>query len=95
MTFLILIQKETMICRTSDIHYQHAKWCHDNGIFIYPVPVSATSKGTYFIVVQEGNKHDQGKLIFKDEPDKNEPSVWEQIRTLYRMIYERKNKVVT
>jgi len=84
-----------MTCRTNDTAYVHAKWCNDNGTVIYPVPVNATSKGTYFIVVEKNGIPKKGKVVFKDEPAHNEPSVWEQIRTLYRMIYEQKNKAVT
>lgn len=84
-----------MTCRTNNADYIHAKWCNDHGTIIYPVPVNATSKGTYFIVVEKNGKPSQGKVIFKDEPAHNETSVWDQIRKLYRMIYEKNNKTVT
>ena len=81
-----------MSYRTNDLEYNCAKWCNDNGIIIYPVPVSAYSKESYYIVVERNGKPKKGERIFKNEPYKDDPSVWDQVRTLYRMIYEKSNK---
>ena len=69
----------------------HFKWCTENGIRIYPVPVSTANTGNYHIVVERNGKASIGKLIFKNEPTKEQPSVWQQIRTLYKMIYEKES----
>lgn len=69
----------------------HFKYCTDKGIRIYPVPVSASNNGDYHIVVERKNRANKGKLVFKDKPKPSEPSVWQQIRTLYKMIYEEEN----
>ena len=69
----------------------HFKWCTENGIRIYPVPVSENYTGNYNIVVERNGKASKGSLIFKNEPTKEEPSVWQQIRTLYKMIYEKES----
>lgn len=69
----------------------HFKWCTENGIRIYPVPISEANTGNYHIVVERNGKASKGKLIFKNEPTKDQPCVWQQIRTLYKMIYEKES----
>ena len=41
--------------------------------------------------MERNGKASIGKLIFKNEPTKEQPSVWQQIRTLYKMIYEKES----
>ncbi|WP_324069069.1 MAG: hypothetical protein RSE15_00670 [Flavobacterium sp.] len=85
----------------------HFKWCTENGIRIYPVPVSASNTGNYHIVVERNGKASKGNLIFNEKPIakvteevvRNKivkrtivtPSVSQQIRTLYKMIYEKES----
>ena len=85
----------------------HFKWCTENGIRIYPVPISEANTGNYHIVVERNGKASKGKLIFNEKPiskvieevirDKIvkktivTPSVFQQIRTLYKMIYEKES----
>jgi hypothetical protein len=85
----------------------HFKWCTENGIRIYPIPVSAANTGNFHIVVERDGEASKGKLIFNEKPIakvieevvKNKtvkrtivtPSVSQQIRILYKMIYEKES----
>lgn len=84
-----------MICHSKD-KQQHffQKWCNDNGILIYPIPLEI--RGEYNICVERKGKAEKGEQIFKNEPQifkedpsKNKLSVWDQIKLLYKIIYER------
>jgi hypothetical protein len=70
--------------------HRYQKWCNDNGTRIYPIPLYDKSN-SYKICVEQGLKANTGKLVFEDNPKGNEPSVWDQIRQLYKIIYEREN----
>lgn len=83
----------------------HFKWCTENGIRIYPVPVSAAHTGNYHIVVERDGKASKGELIFNEKPISKTieeqignrkikktvvtPSVSQQIQFLYKLIYEK------
>lgn len=83
----------------------HFKWCTENGIRIYPVPVSAAHTGNYHIVVERDGKASKGELIFNEKPiarvieelvgsklvkkTKVTLSVSQQIQFLYKLIYEK------
>lgn len=85
----------------------HFKWCVESGTRIYGVPVSDTNNGDYHIVVEENGIASIGSMVFNDKAiiKKNEklignkkvittevtPSIWQQIRTLYKLIYEKHN----
>lgn len=71
--------------------HQYQKWCNDNRIRIYPIPIYDKSS-SYKICIERDLKASTGKLVFEDQPKGKEPSVWEQIRLLYKMIYERENQ---
>ena len=70
--------------------HQYQKWCNDNGTRIYPIPLYDKST-SYKICVERNLEANTGKLIFEDNPKGNEPSVWDQIKELYKIIYEREN----
>lgn len=70
---------------------KHFKWCTDNGIRIYPTPVSSANTGDYNIIVERNGIGSRGNMIFQDKPTNKNPSVWEQMRTLYRLIYEKES----
>jgi hypothetical protein len=83
----------------------HFKWCTENGIRIYPVPVSNNYTGNYNIVVETNGTASKGNMIFNEKPTFKTieeqkgnkkvkktiiiPSVFQQIRTLYQLIYEK------
>lgn len=70
--------------------HQYMKWCNDQGTRIYPIPIYDKST-SYRICIERNLEASTGKLVFEDNPKGNEPSVWEQIRLLYKIIYEREN----
>lgn len=93
-----------------DAEYQkHFKWCTENGIRIYPVPISSGKTDNYNIVVETKGKASKGAKVFNDKTSSETvekvvgkrkikevvkiPSVWEQIRTLYKMIYEKDHDI--
>lgn len=83
----------------------HFKWCTENGIRIYPVPVSAAHTGNYHIIVERDGEASKGSLIFNEKPISKTieeqvgkrmvkktivtPSVSQQIQLLYKLIYEK------
>lgn len=69
---------------------QYQSWCNDNGTRIYPVPLYDKST-SYKICVERNLTASIGKLVFEDNPKGKEPSVWHQIRELYKIIYKRDN----
>ena len=85
----------------------HFKWCTENGIRIYPVPVSDHFTGNYNIVVERNGKASKGNMVFNENPISKTieeeqgnkivkktivtPSVFQQIRTLYKLIYEKES----
>ena len=71
-------------------NHKYEKWCHDNGIKIYPIPVS--NGGLYKIALDTKGNVVQGKQTYKDSPLKGEVSVWDKIRMLYKEIFEKNNK---
>ena len=74
---------------TKDAH-RYQKWCNDNGVRIYPVPLYDKSS-SYKICVERNMEASTGKLIFEDKPKVGQVSVWDQIRILYKIIYKRDN----
>lgn len=70
--------------------HRYQKWCNDNGTRIYPIPLYDKSN-SYKICVERRLKSNTGTLVFEDNPKGNEPSVWDKIRELYKIIYEREN----
>lgn len=70
--------------------HQYQKWCNDHGIRIYPIPLYDKSS-SFKICVEQNLKANIGKLVFEEKPKGNEPSVWDKIRELYKIIYEREN----
>lgn len=93
----------TCLSKTEQEHI-HFKWCNENGIKVYPVPVSRSRQDEYFIVVERNGVGKQGEKIFNNKKTqktiekivKNKvvketeviPSVWEQIRKLYELLYK-------
>lgn len=77
-----------MICH-SNIKKAHRfqKWCNDREIFIFPIPT--TVRHEYNICVERNGKQSKGSMIFKNVSDSDVPNVWNQIRTLYQLIYEK------
>lgn len=83
----------------------HFKWCTENGIRIYPVPVSASHTGNYHIIVERNGEASKGSLIFNEKPIAKiveevvgnrivkktvlTLSVSQQIQFLYKLIYEK------
>jgi len=70
--------------------YKYVKWCNDNAILIYPIPYKSTG-GSYHICVERKGVPTKGKVVFEDKPKRNENSIWDQIRELYKLIYEQEN----
>ncbi|QEE49657.1 hypothetical protein FUA48_08685 [Flavobacterium alkalisoli] len=71
--------------------HKYAKWCNDNFVFIYPVPLTAVNSGNYKIEVCNRGKVKKGDGVYRDKPIKDEVSVWDKIRQLYQEIYNRNN----
>ena len=67
------------------------KWCNDNGILIYPVPIYENGH-SYKICVERKGVASVGKITFENKGTKEQKSVWDQIRELYKIIYNRENK---
>lgn len=68
--------------------HKYAKWCNDNGTIIYPVPLY--DKGnSYHIAVERNKEASVGTMVFQSETKGNEKNVWEQIRFIYKLIYEK------
>ncbi len=70
--------------------HQYQKWCNDHGTRIYPIPLYDKSS-SYKICVERNMVASTGSLIFEDKPKVWQVSVWDQIRILYKIIYEREN----
>ena len=94
-----------MTCLTKiEQEHIHFKWCNENGIKVYPIPVSRSRPDEYYIVVETNGVGKQGQRIFNkkriqksvEKVVKNKkvketeviPSVWEQIRKLYELLYK-------
>jgi len=75
---------------SKDAH-RFQKWCNDNKILIFPIPLYDKSEN-YKICVERNGAGSVGKMIFENQPKGKEKSVWDQIRELYKIIYERENK---
>ncbi|MEO4005809.1 hypothetical protein [Flavobacterium sp. CAU 1735] len=67
----------------------YLKWCLDNDIKIYPIPTVVP--GHYRLIISTRGIEKMGDNIYRDKPLKDEPSVWEKIRLLYRDIYKKNN----
>ena len=59
--------------KPEEIHY--FKWCTENGIRIYPVPIWKPIPGNYYIVVERNGKASKGKLILKTNQRRPNPSM--------------------
>ncbi|MGQ2982094.1 hypothetical protein [Flavobacterium sp.] len=70
--------------------HKYASWCNANFIKLFPVPTS--SPGIYKIAMEKKGIVTQGQQYFRDKPLKNELSVWDKIREIYKEIYEKNNK---
>ncbi len=70
--------------------HKYMKWCNDNQIIIYPLPAQA--KDNYRIVVERNGIASLGEKIFENNPKPPTVNVWDQIRLLYKMIYQREFK---
>lgn len=71
--------------------HRYQKWCNDNEILIYPIPVYDKSE-SYKICVERNGVSSVGQLIFENQPKGKSNSIWDQIRELYKIIYQRENK---
>lgn len=71
--------------------HKYQKWCNDNGIRLYPIPTYDKSK-KYFICKEDQGIGYVGKKVFGEETKGKEVSIWDQIREIYKIIYERENK---
>lgn len=67
--------------------HMYMSWCNHYGIKIYPVPQN--NLGIYKIQIDRNGKKSTGKLEFSNKPKQNENSIWDQIRELYKIIYEK------
>lgn len=76
-------------------YYFHTKWCWENGIKIYPVPIVNTGNVCKIAINIRGvEKVGETKFIAK-KIDKNKYThieLWDKIRELYKTIYEKKNE---
>lgn len=70
----------------------YMKWCNDNEIRIYPIPLYENGH-SYKICVEREGKASVGKIIFQNESSREQKSVWDQVRELYKIIYKRENKI--
>lgn len=70
-------------------YYQ--KWCNDNEILIYPIPLYENGH-SYTICVEKKGIARAGKVVFENKGTKEKRSVWDQIRELYKLIYEREKE---
>ena len=73
--------------------HKYQKWCNDNGILIYPI--CTNSQDSYYIAVEREGKATKGDRIFENNPKPPAVNVWDQIRLLYKIIYEREFKTQT
>ncbi|MEE1897103.1 hypothetical protein V1389_02070 [Flavobacterium rakeshii] len=71
--------------------HKYAKWCNDNHVTIYPVPVSAVNSGMYKIEVCNKGRKKLGEGTYRDKPLKGEVSIYDKIRQLYRDFYNKNN----
>jgi hypothetical protein len=69
---------------------QYFKWCVENGIKIFPIPLHDKSEN-YKICVERNGAGSVGQRVFENQPKGKDNSVWEQIRELYKIIYKRDN----
>ena len=69
----------------------YAKWCNDNGITIFPVPM-VNSGGIYKIAVSKNGEVKQGDQLYKDTPEKGIPAWSDKVWELYKIFYDKNNK---
>jgi len=69
--------------------HKYAKWCNDQSVTIYPVPHHG---GGYKVTVCRNGAEKPGKLVFYDVAPKGGISVWDKIRELYKLIYDKEYK---
>jgi len=69
--------------------HKYFRWCNDRGVRIYPV---LHKSGGYKISVERNGVEKPGKLVFYDVAPKGGISVWDKIRELYKLIYDKEYK---
>lgn len=67
-------------------HIKAKKWCWDNGIKIYPLPIVSNGSILKIIVNKNGNE-----TLGEQKYDQNQ--VYEKIKELYSSIYEKNNEL--
>lgn len=72
--------------------HQYMKWCNDKEIRIYPIPLYENGH-SYKICVERDGKASVGKITFENKSSREQKSVWDQIRELYKIIYQREKKI--
>ena len=69
---------------------KYHSWCDERKIRVYPMPTE--SNGVFNLAVERNGIASIGKQLFYDKPaNKNQISVWKQIGTLLKAIYEKEN----
>ncbi|MES2813227.1 MAG: hypothetical protein V4670_12205 [Bacteroidota bacterium] len=66
-------------------------WCVNHGIRIYPIPVKEIYTGEYYLAVERNGISEKGNVKFKAETNGKENNVWQQIKLLYKLIYEKEH----
>jgi len=69
---------------TATEYFVSAKWCHENGIFIYPTVFSFTK---YKLVINTNGKEKKGEKIYSQFPTGKEENWGEVIKELYQKYY--------
>lgn len=80
-------------------YYFHTKWCWDNGVTIYPVPI-VNNGNVCKIAINTRGVEEIGENEFvakKVKINKKETKyihfeLWDKIRELYKTLYEKKNE---
>lgn len=67
--------------------YKYTSFCWERDIKVLPKPVN--NRGLYRIKIERNGRGNTGQLEFLDKPKAGENSVWDQIRLLYKMLYEK------
>lgn len=76
-------------------YYFHTKWCWEKEIFIYPKPIVSNGNICKIVVSIKGVEKVGEQKFTATKVDKNKYThieLWEKIRELYKIFYEKKNE---
>ena len=76
-------------------YYFHTKWCWENDITIYPKPITTNGNVCKIVVSIKGiEKVGEEKYVAKQVSKSKYTHIelWDKIRELYKILYEKKNE---